>query len=361
MGRRQHTGNGRGIDGPTQASQGEAELQVSRELAALDTACQALAEANTLEEVKELRDVAEAVRKYLKSAAKALEVQRRAAELRLRAERKLGQLLNDAHLRGGDRRSNLHRVSLKLRDSGITHQQSRRCQLMASIPDADFEQYIRRCNESEKEMTSSALIRMAERIKEETQCRSAEERSRALGEIKARLEELIGKGTRFACVLVRPAWPQQKDRPCRTKSGRDDAVCAFTRRLARLPVGKIAADEAHLHLYAPSEWLGSAIMLLRSWGFTYRDVFLWHRKPESYGLYWRTASEFLVLGVRGRLPFRDNGIVDWAETDEESSTDLSEPIAELIERVSPGPYLELFGSRPRNRWTVLTAEKASVG
>ena len=106
----------------------------SEELVALDSAARALALAITIDDIKLIRDKAEAVRKYAQSAAMGLDAQNRAAEVKLRAERKAGQLLNSLRLRGGDRKSNGHDDGLKLDDLGISQNQSTRWQREARFP-----------------------------------------------------------------------------------------------------------------------------------------------------------------------------------------------------------------------------------
>ena len=129
---------GRPIVRPPEADQLEAETEEARQLSALGRAFRALAEASSLEEVKLIRDQAEAVRVYARSASMGLEVQDQAAELKLRCERKGGELLTGMHLRGGNRRSNSRRESWKLEQLGIDHNQSHRWQLEASVPDEEF-------------------------------------------------------------------------------------------------------------------------------------------------------------------------------------------------------------------------------
>ena len=131
------------------------------EIALLDRASQALAEAESFDQIKEVRDKAEAVRKYAQSASLGLDIQNRAAEVKLCAERQAGMLLTQMLLRGGDRRSKAHDERLKLNDLGITRNQSTRWQLEARIPEDVFREYIRETRESGKELTSARLIRLA--------------------------------------------------------------------------------------------------------------------------------------------------------------------------------------------------------
>ena len=97
-----------------------------RELKVLDKLAHALAETRNLTEIKSLRDKAEAARKYAQSAALSLKIQNRAAELKLLAERRAGELLNELVAHGGNRRSSSHTENLKLSDLGIDHNQSSR-------------------------------------------------------------------------------------------------------------------------------------------------------------------------------------------------------------------------------------------
>src|SRR3954471_22700278 len=108
-------------------------IATSRELAMIDQASRMLDEAKSLEEIKTIRDKAEAVRNYVKAAKLGLELQNCAAEVKLRAERKAGGLLRSLKLRGGDRKSKRHAASLKLADLCISRDQSKRWQHIATV------------------------------------------------------------------------------------------------------------------------------------------------------------------------------------------------------------------------------------
>jgi len=131
------------------------------ELAVLDQVSHMLINAETLNEIKLVRDKADAVCAYARAANLGLQVQNQAAELRLRAERKAGGLLSRFKLRGGDRRSKGYQASLKLRDMGITRDQSKRWQKIASVANEDFERYVKASYDLGTELTAAGAIRLA--------------------------------------------------------------------------------------------------------------------------------------------------------------------------------------------------------
>jgi hypothetical protein len=130
------------------------------ELKVLEKLAHALAETRDLKEVKALRDKAEAARTYAQSAALSLKIQNRAAELKLLAERRAGELLGELVAHGGNRRSSCHHGNLKLSDLGINPNQSSRWRREAAVPEAVFEQYIAAANKLGQDITAQGLLRL---------------------------------------------------------------------------------------------------------------------------------------------------------------------------------------------------------
>ncbi len=116
----------------------------------------------------------------------------------------------------------------------------------------------------------------------------------------------------------------------------------------------IAAPQAHLQLWTMPETLAQATDVLRTWGFHLASYLAWSTIPGSYGDYWRHPPELLLLGVRGKMTFRDNSLPGLVERNVRNG-DRSREIREIIARVSPPPYLDLFGDCPVPGWTLATA------
>jgi N6-adenosine-specific RNA methylase IME4 len=140
-------------------------------LTKLDEARRTLAEMRDVDEVKAIRDKAEAMRVYAHQARLGLEAQNHAAEIKLRAERRAGQLLGEIERqqRGGDRKSISHDESLisapKLSDIGISYSQSSRWQSIAALPESEFDKRIEAIKKADKEITTAAMLRFAEALK----------------------------------------------------------------------------------------------------------------------------------------------------------------------------------------------------
>ena len=84
------------------------------------------------------------------------------------------------------------------------------------------------------------------------------------------------------------------------------------------------------------------------------SAWLYVRVSRMNRNYWRVSHEFLLLGVRGGLRFHEKGVRSWVEAERTRQSEKPEVVRQLIEQVSPGPYLELYGCTeiPDSDWTV---------
>ena len=138
---------------------------MSQFLITIDDALRALAEARTPEQLIDLSNTAETLRRYAQRARLGMAAQNKCAELRLRAERKLGDFLaTTARLRGRPK-SVLQRNTLpSLSELGIKDRKlSHRAQRISAIPTAEFERYLTDAHNAEWEITTRQLLYLCER------------------------------------------------------------------------------------------------------------------------------------------------------------------------------------------------------
>lgn len=136
----------------------------------------ALVKARSIDEVKDIRDRAEALRAYAKQAGEGLESQNMIAEIKLRAERRAGELLQEMEKATGTRGDIPEKVTggrimrppvqdvPTLAEVGITKSQSSRWQAIATVPEEVFEQHIAAATAGQKELTTAATLKVAKAI-----------------------------------------------------------------------------------------------------------------------------------------------------------------------------------------------------
>lgn len=164
------------------------------------------------------------------------------------------------------------------------------------------------------------------------------------------LSDLVAAGELFGTIYADPPW-EYSNRSSRGAASKHYRTMSIE-DIAALPVGELAAPNAHLHLWTTNAFLFECERLMQRWGFRYRSAFVWVKPTIGCGNYWRVSHEYLLLGVRGRCPFRKKTRRSWQLFARGRHSAKPEAIRALIELVSPGPYLELFGRRATERWVV---------
>ncbi len=97
-----------------------------------------------MDEIKDIRDKAMALEHYCRQAND-MESERKCIAIRIRAERRVGQLLKEMEQRGtregrgGDRRSKSKSRATTLNDLGVSKDQSSQWQKLADVPEDKFE------------------------------------------------------------------------------------------------------------------------------------------------------------------------------------------------------------------------------
>ena len=137
----------------------------SRALSLRDSMSQALSCVGSVSEAKDLAGRAKALQSYAKTSGQNLEVQNEIAKLKIKAERKAGQILLDM-----EKKSNQHgekNNSLQsLEELGISRMQASRWQALARVSDEQFEEYCAKQSEEGKEITQAGVIRLKQRLED---------------------------------------------------------------------------------------------------------------------------------------------------------------------------------------------------
>lgn len=119
-----------------------------------------------------------------------------------------------------------------------------------------------------------------------------------------------------------------------------------------LPVGDLAAPNAHLYLWTTNRYLRDAFDVVKAWEFRFSQALVWCKPPMGIGPggAFSNTTEYVLHARRGSLkPLSRVDSTWWLWSRREHS---AKPAAfgDLVEQVSPGPYVELFARAPRLGW-----------
>lgn len=140
-------------------------------------------------------------------------------------------------------------------------------------------------------------------------------------------------------------------------------------QIAALPVGELAdLGGCHLYLWTTNRYLRNAFDILAGWGFRYGQTLVWAKTPMGLGPGGTFANnaEFILFGRRGSLKHMrrmDSVWFNWPRIGRMGTGDHSrkpEHFLDMVEQVSPGPYVELFARRHRMGWDVWGDESANT-
>lgn len=152
-------------------------------LVRFNAARQALVAARTIDEVKDVRDKAEALRLYMRQAGESLEMQNDVAEIKLRAERRAGEILQDMEKAQGKRTDlvpsrNEVVEAQTYGEIGLSRTQAHRWQTIAAMPEERFEEHIARTKARNEELTTAGILRVAKDLVREEVKREVIEQGR---------------------------------------------------------------------------------------------------------------------------------------------------------------------------------------
>lgn len=153
-----------------------------------------------------------------------------------------------------------------------------------------------------------------------------------------------------------------------------------TRDICALPVAGWMAQNAHCYIWVTNNFLRDGLEVIETWGFRYVTTITWFKSKRSVddeitdderecfgananlqvglGQYFRGCTEQCLFGVRGNVPYRmttegkrAQGRTGFhAPRNEHSAKPVR--MRQMVETVSPGPYLEMFARQPASGWDV---------
>lgn len=193
----------------------------------------------------------------------------------------------------------------------------------------------------------------------------------------------------YATIVADPPWHYEgQTAPWRSTSVRSYSLMPLD-AIRTLPVADLAAPDAHLYLWAVLPLMADAYAVVAEWGFTPDTLLTWCKPGVGLGAGYRGNTEHLIVARRGfayinptcadcggrargarkcvcrepqwrhkglpvegspRRPFASTAPGTWYQAPRGPHSTKPPLFADLIERMSPAPRLELFAREPRLGW-----------
>jgi N6-adenosine-specific RNA methylase IME4 len=193
----------------------------------------------------------------------------------------------------------------------------------------------------------------------------------------------------YGTIVADPPWGYENRTPPWYSGSKPTYSLMSLDAIKAMPVGTLAAPDAHLYLWAVLPMMPEAYEVVHAWGFRADTLLTWCKPGVGLGAGWRGNTEHLIVARRGFTYINPTcagcggrtrgaskcscGIPQWRHKGESVSEPPCRPFqstaggtwytasrgahsekpalfADLIERMSPGPYVELFARQPRLGW-----------
>ena len=303
-----------------------------------------LIQAKTFFDAMKIADAAEAYRYAMKLAGGSEEAQRNASTLKLRAERRAGELLRDMpKADGGDAMKARSEGRTEVRtyaEQGIDKRVAARCQKIARIPEERFNEFLAIA----EEITNSGILKIAREIDRFTEKETPglpNEKYRVLYADPPWWYDNAQHGRAQQDTVINNHYPMMRDE-----------------EILSLEVESISADDSVLFLWATSPRIRFAFKVSDAWGFEYKAMFVWDKVKHNVGYYNSVRHELLLICTRGSCLPDSKKLIDSVVSIERGEHSAKPPrFREIIDEMyTKGNRIELFarGDLPPNweRWGV---------
>lgn len=157
----------------------------------------------------------------------------------------------------------------------------------------------------------------------------------------------------------------------RNKDGRNQyrqEVPLSIEELGELPIGEVVGGYIMLWTVGPFLINGSATHILKKWGFTPVSILTWAKynleRGGGYGgvgFWFLGNAEFCIVAKREGYPSIRTGRSSLIVAPKSRHSEKPDDVHKICEERFPGPYLEIFGRKVRDGWTVLGDEAPGDG
>lgn len=168
--------------------------------------------------------------------------------------------------------------------------------------------------------------------------------------------------SRYRTIVADPPWAMPHSGPRTGTSGTwgpyegDRSLIPYPTmslaEIAALPVRELLEQDAHLYIWTTNRFLEATYGIARAWGAEPSTLLTWCKAPMGLGMggAYALTTEHVLFCRRGSLKAQVRTDSTWFQWKRGKHSQKPEGFLDLVESISPGPYLEMFARRNRLGW-----------
>lgn len=160
---------------------------------------------------------------------------------------------------------------------------------------------------------------------------------------------------KYRTIVFDPPWPAVENG---TKNGIPYETMDLTEieRLLRCSISQLTESHAYIYIWFTNSMLPNIERIAKYCKIKYKSTITWC-KPYGLGRPPYSATEFLVYFSRGsplrpHIKGQDRPLNHFSTTHKPKHSEKPDEAYKLIERISSGPYIDMFARKQRDGWDV---------
>lgn len=162
--------------------------------------------------------------------------------------------------------------------------------------------------------------------------------------------------TAFKAIVADPPWSFGDMLPGKKRGAAKNYPCMNVAQIGGFDLPELDTD-AVLFLWRVAAMQGEALDVVAMWGFQPKTEIVWYKQTKTgrpwfgMGRWTRAAHETCIVATRGKPVRLDASIRSVFTAQVGRHSEKPDEFFALVEKLCPGPYVELFARKARPGWT----------
>ena len=175
---------------------------------------------------------------------------------------------------------------------------------------------------------------------------------------------------KYRTIVADPPWKYELRQHDASHRARAPYPMMTTEEIIGLPVALWGHENSHLYLWTTNAHMLDAHRIAAAWGFNTKTILTWAKGRVEHsrliqhmgtGNYYRGSTEHVLFCIRGSLPVLNQDKTTLFVAPRREHSEKPAAFYDMVEHMSPGPYLDVFARAQRFNWDTFGDESFNFG